>query len=121
MKEWPENWEKLFDVNAKMFGVSIEAQADVIIMAKSAIDAEREARCEIDNIIDDACDVYVKATEIKEYKNVPSCCLDDIPLGSINKLTCGEILDMKKELQARREAWEEIDKKQVKFPFYEEI
>ena len=118
MKEWPENWEKLFDVNAKMFGVSIEVQADVIVMAGSAIDAEEEARCEIDNIIDD---VYVGATEIKEYKDAPSCCLDDIPLGSINKLTCGEILDMKKELQERREAWEEIDKKQVKFLFYEEI
>jgi len=117
MKKYPENWEELIDVKTKMFRVSIEVQTEVIVLAKDSIDAEREAKYEIDNIIDD---VYVGATEIKGHKDVPSFCLDDIPLGSINKLTCGEILDMKEELQSRREAWEEMDKKQIKFSFFDE-
>jgi hypothetical protein len=120
MKEWPENWEKLFDVNAKMFSVSIEVQTAAIVIAKDSIDAVMEAKCEIENIMDDA-HVEFDAIEINEMRDIPYYCFDDVPYGSIDGLTCGDLCAMKKELQNRREAWEKMDKNQVKFSFYDEI
>ena len=110
----------------KVYNVNLEY--NFVVIAENETEAIREAKEFCDSIFsEDFLDIF--AIEIDSSKNVPAEWLDEDPLGDPESEefegSCREIFDKiearKVEEERMRKIKEEIDRKQLKFPFYEEM
>ena len=100
----------------KLYLVGLEKKEITIVAADKCIQAEQEARLNVDEIFGRSDrDVSVFASEIKNLYDIPHDFLDGIPYNSNDDLTCREIFaEIKK-----KKKWDILDGMQLKFEFWD--